>query len=66
MGTGCEEFRGGWDGDKLTMHSPGGMMGQMRMCYEFCADDKLNSSMECSQDGKNWTKMFDAVYTISS
>lgn len=62
MGMGCEEFRGGWDGARLTLQSESPMMGKMRMSYDFTTDGKLGSSMECSQDGKTWTKMVDGAY----
>ncbi|MCA8975216.1 MAG: DUF1579 family protein [Planctomycetes bacterium] len=62
MGTGCEEFRGGWDGDKLVLRSKSPMMGHMRMTYDFGTDGKLRSSMECSQDGAQWRGMFDGDY----
>ena len=62
MGGQREEFRGGWDGDRLVTCSENPMMGRMRMTYELQADGSLKSMMECSPDGENWSVMFDGVY----
>jgi hypothetical protein len=67
MGQGREEFRGSWDGDgerlTLTSRNP---MGHTRMLYDFSERGALSSSMEMSQDGQSWSKLFDGRYAIRS
>ena len=63
MGGQHEEFRGGWQGDKLVLQSKSPMMGHMRMTYDLGKAGELGSSMENSQDGSSWSTMFDGVYT---
>jgi hypothetical protein len=63
IGMGCEEFRGGWTGDTLTLLSRSPTMGHMRMTYDFQSDGTLHSSMESSPDEAVWTRMFDGVYS---
>jgi hypothetical protein len=63
MGGGHEQFRGEWQGDKLMVVSRSPMMGHMRLTYDFAKPGELGSSMECSQDGKDWSTLLDAVYT---
>jgi len=62
LGMGCEEFRGGWQGDALVLESRSPMMGRMRLRYELKPDGTLGSSMARSDDGVSWTRMFDGVY----
>lgn len=62
MGQGIEEFRGSWDGDRLRLASQNAM-GHARMNYDFAKPGELVSSMEMSQDGENWSKLFDGSYT---
>jgi hypothetical protein len=66
IGMGCEEFRGGWTGDTLTLVSRSPTMGHMRMTWDFQGDGTLHSSMESSRDGAVWTRMFDGVYSRSA
>lgn len=61
MGQGLEEFRGGWQGDVLTVASKN-PMGHARMVYDFSKPGTLASYMETSQDGKTWARMFDGSY----
>lgn len=63
IGTGCEEFRGGWQGDTLTLQSKSPTTGHMRLTYEFRPDGTLSSSMASSPDATTWTAVFDGVYT---
>ncbi|MCR9247627.1 MAG: DUF1579 domain-containing protein [bacterium] len=58
----CEEFRGGWDGDVLTLFSESPMMGHMRMTSDFGKPGVLRASMACSRDRETWQGMFDCDY----
>src|SRR5262245_5056694 len=58
MGQGCEEFRGTWKGDVLTLTNKG-QMGHARLTYDVSKSGVMSSMMETSQDGAKWTKMFD-------
>lgn len=64
MGQGVDLFRGRMEGDRLVV-SQEGPQGFMRMTYVFESPDRITSKMEMSQDGKNWSPLFDAVYTKS-
>ncbi|MGE3171637.1 MAG: DUF1579 family protein [Planctomycetota bacterium] len=61
IGTGREQFRGGWKGDVLTLQSHG-PMGHMRLTYDHSKPGQLGSAMDMSPDGKAWSRMFDGVY----
>src|SRR5262249_29295932 len=62
MGKEADIFRGGWDGDVLTVTQQGGQM-HMRMTYDCRNPAQLKSRMEVSTDGKEWKPLFDGVYT---
>ena len=61
IGQGCEDFRGTWKGDVLTLASKG-PMGHARLTYDLSKPGVMSSLMETSQDGAKWTKMFDGTY----
>jgi hypothetical protein len=61
MGQGVDEFRGTWQGDKLTMTNQG-PMGHMRISYTTAKPGVMTSMMETSQDGKAWSKLFEGTY----
>lgn len=61
MGLGREEFRGGWQGDKLILSSKN-PMGTMRMTNDYAVPGKLTTRMEMSADGRTWAVMFDGTY----
>jgi hypothetical protein len=61
IGMGAEEFRGKFQGDTLTLLSKG-PMGHNRLTYDLREKGTLRSKMEMSQDGKQWSAMFDGVY----
>lgn len=60
MGSPPEVFTGNWDGEVLTM-SHGGHM-HARITYEMSTLDEMKSSMDMSQDGERWNRLFDARY----
>jgi len=60
MGSPPEVFTGNWDGDVLTL-SHGGRM-HARAIYDMSTPGEMKSSMDMSQDGENWNRLFDAVY----
>jgi Protein of unknown function (DUF1579) len=57
-----EPGRGTWEGNRLVFDqkSP---MGHGRFTYEFEGKDRYRFQMEHSQDGKQWAKFLDAIYT---
>lgn len=61
IGMGLEAYRGGWDGDVLTVrsHTP---MGQARLTYDLSEPRSIRARMENSSDGENWNLMFEATY----
>lgn len=61
IGQGAEIFRGGWQGDRLTLTSRSAM-GHARLSYDFGTPGQLNSAMDMSPDGKQWSRLFDGVY----
>jgi len=61
MGGGREEFRGSWDGDRLTLTSKN-PMGYARMLYDFSEPGRLSSAMDMSKDGESWSRLFDGSY----
>ncbi len=61
MGSGAEQFRGSWQGQRLVLTSQG-PQGHMRVIYELAGKDTLISKMEMSQDGKKWSALVDATY----
>lgn len=63
MGQARDEFRGGWDGDQLTLTSTNAM-GHHRMTWDFSKPGTLLSAMEVSQDGKTWSRLFDGSYSL--
>lgn len=60
MGSPPEVFTGRFEGDVLTM-SHGGPM-HARLTWDLTASDAMVSSMEMSQDGTTWNRLFDAIY----
>ena len=61
MGQGREEFRGTWNGDVLTLTSKSPHC-LMRMTYDLSQAGRLASAMDTSQDGAQWSRLFDADY----
>jgi hypothetical protein len=61
MGQGREEFRGRWDGEKLTLTSHNENC-QMRLRYDFSQPGTLTSGMDMSTDGTTWSTLFDGSY----
>ena len=61
IGTGLETFRGGWDGDVLTVQSRN-PMGHARLSHDLSAPGTLRTRMETSQDGEQWSSMFEGTY----
>ena len=61
MGMGIDEFRGKFKGDSLALLSKS-PMGHHRLTYDMSEKGTLRSKMELSQDGKQWSAMFDGVY----
>jgi hypothetical protein len=61
IGMGLEVFRGGWDGDVLTMQSRN-PMGHARLTYDLSADTMIRIRMETSQDDEQWRPMFEGEY----
>lgn len=59
-GSPAEVFKGGFDGDVLTV-SHGGP-NHARMTYDFSQDAKLKSRMEMSKDGRSWSTFFESAY----
>lgn len=61
IGMGLEIFRGGWNGDVLTVASRS-PMGHARLTYDLSEDGVLRNRMEMSADGEHWKPMFAGVY----
>lgn len=61
MGQGAEVFRGGWQGDRLTLTSHGAM-GSVRLEYDFGRAGRLGSRMEMAPDGERWATLFECDY----
>lgn len=62
LNQGSEEFRGRFDGDRLTLTSRN-PMGFARMSYDLSKPDVVTSRMAMSQDGQTWSDLFDGSYT---
>lgn len=62
MGSPPEVFTGNLKNDILTV-AHGGPGMHARLTYDLSKPGTLRTSMEMSQDGKAWNKMFDGVYT---
>ena len=60
-GTGLETFRGGWDGDVLTLESRS-PTGRFRLTYDLSAPDTMRTRMESSKDGGPWTPLMEGAY----
>lgn len=60
MGSPAEVFKGRFEGDILTLAHGGPMHARLR--YDLSNAKRMGSSMEMSQDGKKWNKLFDATY----
>lgn len=54
-------FKGNFNGDTLTMTCVD-HQGHSRLTYQFTGPSSLRSTMEMSQDGKNWMKLFEGAY----
>ncbi|MHC4092753.1 MAG: DUF1579 family protein [Planctomycetota bacterium] len=61
MGSPPEVFVGGFTGDVLTLSHAGPPM-HVRLTWDFTEPGVLASSMEMSDDGVTWNKLFDAEY----
>ena len=61
IGMGLETFRGGWDGDVLTVRSRN-PMGQFRLTYDLSEAGTIRARMETSPDGGEWRPMFEGTY----
>jgi hypothetical protein len=62
MGCGVDEFRGAWKGDTLVLQSKN-QMGHWRMTNDYAKAGTMTSTMETSEDGKAWKKLFDGKYS---
>lgn len=61
IGSPPEVFRGGFDGDVLTLgHGGPGM--HARMTYDLSEGGIMKGTMEMSPDGEDWKLLFEAVY----
>lgn len=60
LGSPPEVFKGNFEGDVLTV-AHGGQM-HVRLTYDLSRKGILGSSMEMSQDGKAWNKLFECDY----
>lgn len=63
MGSPAEVFKGGWDGDHLTV-AHGGPGMHARLSYDFSRDGRMASRMEMSSDGLEWKTLFDGSYRL--
>jgi len=61
MGSPPEVFTGGFDNDVLTLSHAGPPM-HVRLTWDLSNPGRMESSMEMSDDGVAWKKLFDAVY----
>ncbi len=61
IGMGLEVFRGGWDGDVLTVQSRNSM-GHARLTHDLSERGVIRTRMETSTDGERWTPMFEGRY----
>jgi len=61
IGMGMETFRGGWEGDVLTVSSKGST-GRFRLTYDLSEADTLRARMDTSPDGDQWKGMFEGTY----
>lgn len=61
LGMGLEIFRGGWEGDVLTVRSRN-PMGHARLTYDLSEEGVVRNRMETSADGESWAPMFEGVY----
>lgn len=62
LGTPVEVFRGGFDGDVLTVSHAGPGM-HARLTYDLSEPRVLRSKMEMAPDGSEWSTLFEARYT---
>ena len=61
IGMGLETFRGGWDGDVLTVRSRN-PTSHFRVTYDLSEAGTIRARMEASTDGEEWHPMFDGTY----
>ena len=61
VGQGIETFRGGWNGNTLTLQSES-PMGHARLTYDYSKAGELKSAMDLSRDGTKWSRLFDGAY----
>ncbi len=61
IGMGLEVFRGGWDGDVLTVRSRN-PMGHARLTSDLSEPGLVRTLMETSPDGEQWKPMFEGRY----
>ena len=59
MGVPPEVFKGRFEGDVLKL-AHGGPGMHVRLTYDLHEAACLTTSMEMSQDGKTWNRLFDA------
>ena len=62
MGMEPNEFRGGFEGDTLTLISSN-PMGKVRAFWNFGQADRYTYKMEMSPDGKDWNTMMEGEYS---
>ncbi len=63
MGSPCNEpMKGTWEGSRLVFQAKG-PMGHGRITYDFEKGGRYRFTMENSQDGKQWTKFLESVWT---
>ncbi len=61
IGMGLEVFRGGWNGDILTVQSRN-PMGHARLTYDLSEGGVIRTRMETSPDGERWQAVFEGGY----
>ncbi len=61
MGSPPEVFEGGFTGDVLTL-GHGAPPMHVRLIWDLTESGQMASSMEMSDDGVTWNKLFDAAY----
>lgn len=61
MGSPPEVFTGRFEGDVLSV-AHGGPGMHARLTYDLSTPGVMGSSMDMSQDGKTWNRLFDATY----
>lgn len=61
LGLGMETFRGTWEGRVLAVRSRN-PMGYSRLRYDLSTPEALKVRMETSEDGREWSPVFEGTY----